>query len=181
MSSHLALIGDGGRSSFFTDSRDHRGLTQAAGNMIKDKRLTAVAVATGPGSFTGLRVGVAFGLGLAKGLGIPIIPLPSLDLWAARSDEPATAVIYAGRGRIYYKTPGGTAALGTPDEVPATYPLIGNVPPLMESNMVAEGHKFVPAPPESFLMAAAKLLETAREVPYRNLEIDYMQTFSRKG
>ena len=47
--------------------------------------ITKVAVATGPGSFTGLRVGVSFGLGVAMGLRIPIVPLPTLGLQAARS------------------------------------------------------------------------------------------------
>ena len=34
-------------------------------DLVAGQKLTAVAVATGPGSFTGLRVGVSFGLGLA--------------------------------------------------------------------------------------------------------------------
>ena len=181
MSSNVALVGDGVRGSLFPDSRDHRALTEAAKRLIRGSKLTAVAVATGPGSFTGLRVGVAFALGLAKGLGIPIIPLPSLDLWAARSEVPATAVIDAGRGRLYYKTPDGQPALGTPADVPTTFPLVGNVPPLVESSLVASGHRFQAAPPGGFGMAAKKLLETAREVPYRNLEIMYMQTFSARN
>src|SRR6266576_2191742 len=80
--------------------------------MAAGQTLSRVAVATGPGSFTGLRVGVSFGLGLAMGLRIPIIPLPSLDLQAARSDVPAIAVIEAGPGRAYYKLPGGKPMLG---------------------------------------------------------------------
>ena len=67
--------------------------------------ITKVAVAIGPGSFTGLRKGVSFGLGLAMGLGIPIVPLPTLELQAARSDQPLTAVSEAGRGRFYYLVP----------------------------------------------------------------------------
>src|SRR3979411_1837801 len=50
-------------------------------------QITKVAVATGPGSFTGLRVGVSFGLGLAIGLKAPIVPLRTLEVQAARSDE----------------------------------------------------------------------------------------------
>src|SRR5881275_394723 len=89
--------------------------------------VTKVAVATGPGSFTGLRVGVSFGLGLAKGLGVPIVPLPTLELQAARSDEPVIALADAGRGRFYYLVPGGEPALGAPAEIPTTYPLVGRV------------------------------------------------------
>ena len=181
VTARLALIGEDGRSQSFSTSRDHRTITNAARGLIAGKKLTGVAVATGPGSFTGLRVGVAFGLGLAIGLGIPIIPLGSLDLWAAQSEAPATAVLDAGRGRVYFKAPGSEPALGTPSDVPLSHPLIGDVPPLMEEKLVAAGHRFVPTPPpERFYEAAQKLLETALEVPYRNLEIEYMHSFSAK-
>jgi tRNA threonylcarbamoyl adenosine modification protein YeaZ len=140
--------------------------------------VTKVAVATGPGSFTGLRVGVSFGLGLAMGRRIPIIPLPSLDLQAARSDVPATAVLEAGRGRVYYKVPGRKPMLGGPDEVPTSHPLVGSVAPVTESALLAAGHRFVQAQPGSWGRAAARLLKKAREVAYGSLEIEYMQTFS---
>src|SRR5690348_10298696 len=104
-------------------------------------RLSRVGVATGPGSFTGTRVGVSFGLGLAIGLGVPIVPLPSLELQAARSDDPVTAVADAGRGRVYFKPPGGAPALGEPADVPTAYPLVGwaRADPLLET-----GHVFRP-------------------------------------
>jgi tRNA threonylcarbamoyl adenosine modification protein YeaZ len=139
--------------------------------------ITKVAVATGPGSFTGLRVGVSFGLGLAMGLRIPIAPLPTLDLQAARSDEPVTAIVDAGRGRYYYLVPGGDAALGAPVDIPTSYELVGRVDD--PSALIAAGHTFRP---ESgllpFARAAEKLLESAREVAYRSIEIKYMQSFS---
>jgi len=139
--------------------------------LAKTQRITKVAVAGGPGSFTGLRVGVSFGLGLAKGLGVPIVPLPTLELQAARSDEPVTAVADAGRGRFYFLVPGGEVALGTPADIPTAYPLVGRV-----ANIA--GHRFKPEQELRRLVeAAAKMLETAREVPYGSLEIEYMQTF----
>ena len=51
-----------------------------------------MAVSVGPGSFTGLRVGVSFGLGLAMGLAIPIVALRTLHLQAGRTDVAAIAV-----------------------------------------------------------------------------------------
>src|SRR5438067_11839110 len=104
MSARAALWGeDGGAVRLLTASRNQQAITSELKGMIKGKRLTAVAVATGPGSFTLLRVGGSFGLGLVIGLRIPIIPLPKLDLHAARRDVPAIAVTEASHGRLYYK------------------------------------------------------------------------------
>lgn len=65
--------------------------------------LGALAVANGPGSFTGLRIGMALAKGMAAALGIPIIAVPTLDILAAAQpqvDIPLIAVLKAGRGRL---------------------------------------------------------------------------------
>jgi tRNA threonylcarbamoyladenosine biosynthesis protein TsaB len=65
--------------------------------------LTAVAVAKGPGSYTGLRIGMALAKGLALVHNLSIIGIPTLDILAhhqPQRDEPMLAVIEAGRGRV---------------------------------------------------------------------------------
>lgn len=67
-----------------------------------------VAVAAGPGSFTGLRVGLAAGQGFALGLGKPVVGVPStlvLASWAREVREgagaPWCAAIDARRGEVF--------------------------------------------------------------------------------
>jgi tRNA threonylcarbamoyladenosine biosynthesis protein TsaB len=65
--------------------------------------LSSLGVAIGPGSFTSLRVGLAFVKGLALARRLPIIGVPTLDAVAASvpvQSMPLAAVIQAGRGRI---------------------------------------------------------------------------------
>ena len=144
--------------------------------------LTRVAVATGPGSFTGLRVGVSFGLGLAIGLGVPIVPLSTLALQAARGDGPALAVSEAGRGRVYYLGPGTAAGLAEPADLPRDWPAVGWLRPPTRAALEAAGVRMKPDQElRGFGAAAASLLESAREVAYGSLKLEYMQSFSARG
>jgi len=65
--------------------------------------LKALAVALGPGSFTGLRIGLALAKGLALAQHLPLIGIPSFDILAAAqpvSGEQLVTVLRAGRGRL---------------------------------------------------------------------------------
>ncbi len=46
---------------------------------IEIQDLNAVSISSGPGSYTGLRIGVSSVKGLCYGLGIPLISIPTLD------------------------------------------------------------------------------------------------------
>ena len=67
--------------------------------------LAAVAVATGPGTFNGLRVGLGTAKGLVIALGVPLLGVPTLDAAAyplAAAGTPVLAVAAAGRGRLVW-------------------------------------------------------------------------------
>lgn len=66
--------------------------------------LEGLAVAVGPGSFTGLRIGLSTVKGLALALGIPVAPVPTLDAMAASlpwASLPVCPVIDARKGEVY--------------------------------------------------------------------------------
>ena len=69
---------------------------------LKMSDVNVLAAALGPGSFTSLRVGLAFVKGLAVARDIPIIGIPTLDILAhvqPLSTNPLAVAIQAGRGR----------------------------------------------------------------------------------
>jgi tRNA threonylcarbamoyladenosine biosynthesis protein TsaB len=72
------------------------------------KDLTLIAAGAGPGSFTGIRIGVATGIGLAQSLGIPFAGVSGLDVLARRAAEwPAlngriSVLLDARRGQFYF-------------------------------------------------------------------------------
>lgn len=68
-----------------------------------------IALANGPGYFTGIRVGAAYAAGLAFALGIKIIPVSSLEALANNFNnfnlnKNLLAIAYAGHGFVYAKS-----------------------------------------------------------------------------
>ena len=78
-----------------------------SGLTVRD--IDAIAVDTGPGLFTGLRVGVATAKALAQGLGLGVLAVSSLDILAAGAREEAgpgrartvVVVVDARRGEVF--------------------------------------------------------------------------------
>ena len=87
--------------------------------------LRALAVSVGPGSYTGVRIGVALAKGLAAVDDLPLAPLTTLEIVLeahapARYTQPVIATAPAGRNRVIWAkyAPGGdTWILRRPDEI----------------------------------------------------------------
>jgi tRNA threonylcarbamoyl adenosine modification protein YeaZ len=177
--SALALISDDGVATedVVVDGREHD-LPGRVLALVDPRRLTAVAVGLGPGSFTGLRVGVSYGVGLAMGLGIPLVGLSSLELQAGRADQPVTALVEAGRGRLYSQPPGGEPRLSDPVELPRGFPAVGWLRPATAEALEAAGVRLLSEEElKGFARAAAGLLGSAAELGYDTVELKYMQSF----
>lgn len=106
---------------------------------------TAIAVGIGPGSFTGLRVSMSLGKGMALGLGVPLVGVPSLAAWLEGEPDASAAVARAGAQDTFVLVRGeaeprivparelAAIAAGSrivaPSELAAAFGLTGAVPP----------------------------------------------------
>jgi tRNA threonylcarbamoyladenosine biosynthesis protein TsaB len=92
-----------------------RELAEEAG--VAFKSLDRVGVTVGPGSFTGLRVGIAFAKGMGAALSIPVVGVGTLEAMAFGRTGFVAASIDARRGQIYLQLFGDGVALTAPDAV----------------------------------------------------------------
>jgi tRNA threonylcarbamoyladenosine biosynthesis protein TsaB len=79
------------------------------------QELEAVVVVHGPGSFTGVRIGVSSAKALAEALNIPLLAVSRLAVLAHKAVTDA-AVLDAGRGEFYFGARSGEALL-LPEEI----------------------------------------------------------------
>lgn len=96
-----AIIGDGEISHSNTLLRDIDRILKSSG--VAPREITLFAAAAGPGSFTGLRIGLATVKALAATLEKPCVGVPTLHAVArAAGPSPATvALLPAGRGELF--------------------------------------------------------------------------------
>jgi tRNA threonylcarbamoyladenosine biosynthesis protein TsaB len=84
---------------------------------VKFAGLTRIAVTVGPGSFTGLRVGLSFAKGLATALSIPCVGVNTLEALAASVEATGfvAGVLDAKMGQVYLQVFDDGKALMAPD------------------------------------------------------------------
>lgn len=69
--------------------------------------ITGIVVSTGPGTFTGLRVGVALAKGIVAASQVPLVGIPTLNIvFEQHPGEDIVAVLPAGRGRVVWQQAG---------------------------------------------------------------------------
>lgn len=127
--------------------------------------LVAVACGRGPGSFTGVRIGVATAKGLAHGLGVPLVGSSTLDAVAIRANAEGLVGVLgdAMRGEVYpalYRAHAGHVTRLTPDtvagpvEVAATWAELGE-PITLTGNGLTKHEAAFSAHPDAAMHAVA--------------------------
>lgn len=87
---------------------------------ILPAQLERIGVTLGPGSFTGLRVGLSFAKGLASGLSVPLHGFSTLEALAGAMslrDHRRLAAYEAGRGQVYVQYVGANNVASPPQAV----------------------------------------------------------------
>ena len=124
----VADAGDGVRTLGLRSEAMSKGHQERLAGMARDAvgeaggfgAIDRIGVTVGPGSFTGLRVGLAFAQGLGAALDRPVVGISTLDA-LAQSGGPAPAVaalIDARRGQVYARFWRDGAALGLAAALP---------------------------------------------------------------
>ena len=115
--------------------------------------INAIAISIGPGSFTGLRVGLGFAKGIAYAKSLPIIPVSSLLslAYSLKSERPTQGILFSHSRKVFYQT----------------FQWKNNIPKINSEVLVSEIDDFVPILNHGFqfncenLLGDAKRLKTA--------------------
>jgi len=147
---------------------------------IPGESITRIAVSVGPGSFTGIRIGLGFAIGVALASGAALVPVPTLDslAYALKGVENVggrsrvLALIAAGGGNLYARL-----FELRPEFTPLTEPRIiasSRVAALIDENIAVVGPGALllePAVSDSVVVSACRL--TAMSVGRLGLHLAY--------
>ena len=103
---------------------------------VSPKDIGRIAVCTGPGSFTGLRVALALGRGMALPLNVDVVGISALDIWAAMADPEQRQTVWSfadvRRGEMFGRIYKSGIAQGLPQLLPLA-------PPPQSKNVLSAG------------------------------------------
>jgi tRNA threonylcarbamoyladenosine biosynthesis protein TsaB len=155
--------------------------------------LDLVAIDRGPGSFTGVRTGIAAARGLALATGLPVLPVSSLETVAGAVQPAAGSIVLAAqdarRGEVYIQTfddrlrPRDEPRAVAPERAAAALrghvDLAGSGAPLIRAHLLENIEVTVlPVEPDARLVAKAalrRLVAGARPVPGFDLNPLYLR------
>jgi len=149
---------------------------ERAGRLLREA--SAVAVGIGPGSFTGLRVGMSLAKGIAFGLEVPIVGIPSLVAWLAAEPDARVALARAGAHEAFVLVRGSPNPAvvhedGLPDAV-RSEPVVAPAE-LAAALALAEGRPPVRAAASVAALAAERLAAEGLGDDLRTLEPAYLR------
>lgn len=83
---------------------------------VEKHKIDGIAVSVGPGSFTGLRIGISSAIGLSSALGVPCTGVPLFDAFAAsvNAGERIVFAVPLGRSDVGYQLFENSALTGAP-------------------------------------------------------------------
>ena len=133
--------------------------------------VSRIGVGIGPGSFTGLRVGMSLAKGLAHALGVPIVGVPSLEAWLAAESEADAALCRAGAREAYLLLRGESEPLVVEPEAAAELSQRRTV--IAPAELVAAFRLVGAISPHRAAAAVARLAAAADPAELASLEPQY--------
>jgi len=121
------------------------GVLVALDELLRERRceledVELIALSIGPGSFTGLRVGLATALGLAFGQDLRIAPVSTLAALSLHAGPgPCAALLDARKGQVYAGLYAGEGRALVPDRVCDPLAWIGDLPPAEPVQLLGPG------------------------------------------
>ena len=83
---------------------------------FKNSEISAIAISIGPGSFTGLRIGLSFAKGLALAQSVPIVPIPTMMslAFSQKKIKPTVGLIHSHGDRVFFQKIGWSSGIPKP-------------------------------------------------------------------